>query len=354
MRITKRRIGQERSIGFTLIELLVVISILGVLIALLLPAVQSAREASRRASCQSNLKQVGQAIFQYEAAQRCFPLGANSQGKVDAGSGCGYGTVQGPREFGLLAFILTQLDQRNLFNAINFQLAAGGPGGRFGPVNAGLSNKTALGTRVASYICPSDSMAEGPLSNNGHAQTSYFPSGGTWNTLAYHAGPDCWQQGQGNGAFDRLNAYRPAQFIDGTSNTIFVGESSRFRNDPDPAFNQWSRVELFNSDYGGSTTRPQGFAYQVPRINAPFMPDDGEKLPEGTAYPDTSDAKAWLDSPEIYQEFGQWGFRSQHPGGAFFLFGDGSCRFLKNGIAPKIYQAIGTRNGRETINAETL
>lgn len=337
--------------AFTLIELLVVVSIIGVLVALLLPAVQSAREASRRASCQNNLKQIGLAIALYESAQRRYPLGGNAQGPSDAGSGCGYGTIHGPREFGVLSFILPYLEQRNLYNTINFGLAAGGPGGRFGPVNAGLSNRTAFLTRLAVYLCPSDGQTESLPSNNGHAQTSYFPAGGTWNTLAYFAGPDCWQQGQGNGAFDRHSAYRPSQFTDGLSHTVFLGESSRFRNDPDPVFNQWGRVDLFASSFGGNTTRPQGLAYLVPRLNAPFMPYDGDQLPPGTPYPDTSDAKAWLSNPAAYREFGQWGFRSQHPGGAFFLFGDGAAKFLRNSLNATVYQALGTRGGRETIGS---
>ncbi|MGE3820987.1 MAG: H-X9-DG-CTERM domain-containing protein, partial [Isosphaeraceae bacterium] len=84
------------------------------------------------------------------------------------------------------------------------------------------------------------------------------------------------------------------------------------------------------------------------------MPFDGDRLPPGTPYPDTSDAKAWLKTPEIYREFGQWGFRSQHPGGAHFVFGDGAVHFLKNGVDQVVYQALGTRSGRETINEDSF
>ena len=340
--------------AFTLIELLVVVSIIGVLVALLLPAVQSAREAARRSQCINNIKQIGLAVVQYETASKVLPLGASYQGPSDAGSGCGYGTNHGPREFGALAFILSYIEQRNIYNAINFSLAAGGPSGMFGTVNAGLSNKTAFATPVSTYFCPSDQQNPPINSSNGYSQTSYFFSGGTWNTLGYYAGPDCWQQDPGNGPFDDLTSYRIAQVADGMSQTIFVGESSRFRNDPDAAFNQWSRFEYFGSSYGGSTTRPQGFAYEVPRINAPLKPDDGSLLPPGTAYPDTSDYKAWLNNLPVYKEFGQWGFRSQHPGGANFLFGDGSVRFVREAIDLKTYQALGTRNGREVVSADAF
>src|SRR5262249_36922290 len=156
--------------------------------------------------------------------------------------------------------------------AINFSVAAGGPGGQFGPVNAGAINSTALSITIASYVCPSDFPLIQLSAGSGVSQTSYFPSGGTWDTMGYASGPDCWQRDPGNGAFDDVVAYRVAQVSDGMSQTIFVGESSRFRNDPDPAFNQWSRYEYFGSTFGANTKRPQGIAFEVPRINAPFMP----------------------------------------------------------------------------------
>lgn len=336
--------------GFTLIELLVVISIIGVLVALLLPAVQAAREAARRSSCSNNVKQILLAVIQYETALKVLPLGANYQGPSDVGSGCTSGTAHGPREFGMLSFILPYLEQRNLYNAINFQLAAGGPSGQFGSVNAGLVNYTALSTAVSTYLCPSDLRWSGTSSNNGYSQTSYFASGGTWNVLAFHPNPaDCTLQYTGNGAFDAANAYRIQQITDGMAQTILVGESSRFRNDPDTVFNQWSEFDLFPSAFGAGTSRPQGLAFEVPRPNASLMPGDLAQLPP--ASPGT-DLKAWLANIPLYKEFGQWGFRSQHPGGLHFGFGDGSVKWIKDSINTTVYQSIGTRNGKEIVSAD--
>jgi prepilin-type N-terminal cleavage/methylation domain-containing protein/prepilin-type processing-associated H-X9-DG protein len=351
-----RRSASRAGRGFTLIELLVVISIIAVLIGLLMPAVQAAREAARRSQCINNLKQIGLAIANYESALKMYPLGANVQGPIDAGSGCTFGTNHGPREFGMLIFILPQMEQQNVFNSINFSLAAGGPGGMFGPVSAARTNVTGLSPRIASYFCPSD-LENSPTSgdpSNVYSQTSYFASGGTWNTLAYAPGPDCWQRETGNGAFDAANAYRVAQFSDGLSNTIFAGESSRFRNDPDPNLNTWTRFELLASSLGGGTTRPQGVAFEVPRINAPLVLNDSGQLPPKTTFPDNSDCKAWLKNVPVFKEFGQWGFRSQHPGGAHFVFGDGSVRFVKESIDLATYQGLGTRNGKELVNAGAL
>jgi prepilin-type N-terminal cleavage/methylation domain-containing protein/prepilin-type processing-associated H-X9-DG protein len=343
--------SRTRPRGFTLIELLVVISIIGVLVALLMPAVQSAREAARRSQCINNLKQIGLAITGYEAERKTLPLGASYQGPSDAGSGCQSG-VHVPREWGLLAFILPHMEAQNIFNSLNFQLSAGGT---FGPINAGAVNHTGLNTTVASYVCPSDIGWLPITSSNGYAQTSYFPSAGTWNIVAYFSGPDCWQQDPGNGPFDDLQSYRVAQVTDGMSQTIFVGEASRFRNDPDAVLNQWSRVDWFSSlSYGWPTSRPQGFGFEVPRPNAPLMLNDANQLPPGTNWPDTSDYKAWLKNVNLYKEFGQWGFRSQHPGGINVLMGDGSVHFIKDSINLAIYQSLGTRAGKEVVSQDAF
>jgi prepilin-type N-terminal cleavage/methylation domain-containing protein/prepilin-type processing-associated H-X9-DG protein len=365
---------RQRRWGFSLIELLVVIAIIGVLVALLLPAVQGARESGRRAQCVNNLRQIGIAIMNYETAHKSFPTGAIYFNKGDAANACQ--GVHAERNFGAFAMLLAQMEQVNAYNAINFNLAAGGNGGMWGGINVGAINSTGLGFRVSSYICPSDLPTLQTFSGgNPYSQTSYAPSGGTWNIVAYLAGPTCADQDKGNGAFDDYTAYNAADVRDGLSNTIFVGETSRFPHDPDPELNQWSQTGLFqvstSFDPTGSTTRPQGFAFEVPKINAPMMQGDApggigfnntggmfnsgsagpNALPPGTAYPDTSDYRAWLLNPK-YQQYGQWGFRSLHPGGANFVFGDGSVKFIKDGVDMTTFWALGTRFGKEVISAD--
>src|SRR5271155_4615272 len=136
MRSSSARTNQRR--GFTLIELLVVISIIGVLIALLLPAVQAAREAARRTQCVNNLKQLGLALHSYESASRSFPPGYVSN--FDAS-----GNDTGPG-WGWPAMLLPQIEQKPLFDGVNFNM----------PIDD-LSNPTTRLMWLTVFLCPSDS-----------------------------------------------------------------------------------------------------------------------------------------------------------------------------------------------------
>ncbi len=129
----------KRRRAFTLIELLVVIAIIGLLVALLLPAVQSAREAARRAQCVNNLKQLGLALHNYEGSHQTFPPGYVSNFNPS-------GTDTGPG-WGWAAMLLPQVEQTNVFNAINFNLAVEAP-----------ANLTSRLVNVNNFLCPSDSV----------------------------------------------------------------------------------------------------------------------------------------------------------------------------------------------------
>jgi prepilin-type N-terminal cleavage/methylation domain-containing protein/prepilin-type processing-associated H-X9-DG protein len=348
--------------GFTLIELLVVIAIIAVLIALLLPAVQAAREAARRAQCVNNLKQIGLALNNYESANGAYPPGKiyYQESPVDCSKEDG---------FSFFALILGYMEQTAAYNAINFNLTSGGATG--GLQNA--PNSTGLGTVVNSFICPSDlpQQAKVSASGNTYSQCSYAGVGGTVDQWHWYCGcpPGVGGTCAGNvgikpdGMFGPDYTFQVSSVTDGTSNTTFVGEFARFKNDPDAIFNSWSRAEWFGSSSPGAS-RPQCLAATVPRINAPFQLNDGSTFP-GTLGP-TGDTDGWLyvASPD-YRQLGQFGFRSQHPGGANFLFGDGSVRFLKetidmgstsyNPAATRnigVYRKLSTRSGGEVISAD--
>ena len=341
-----------RSRGFTLIELLVVIAIIGVLIALLLPAVQAAREAARRAQCTNNLKQIGLALANYESSHGRYPMGTQVQG---------YSILpcaDSPRGHTLFTLILPYMEQQAAYQSINFNFPAGGPaivGGK-DVGHAGAVNRTGLAPRIATYICPSDSQQTPyPLdvSFNAYSQTSYAGVSGSNDIFYYWCDcpatrsnpPDAGCDGTninipGDGVFHYDKHHSIADIRDGLSNTAFVGESSRFLNDPDDVFNSWTRGLYFLSE--ARVGRPQAIASITPRFNANMVvPHPGGKWPP----------YAWKTDPAA-REIGQFGLRGQHPGGVNMLFGDGSVRFLKETIAPQVAQALGTRKGGEVISAD--
>jgi prepilin-type processing-associated H-X9-DG protein len=354
------------------VEVLVSIAIIAVLSALLLPSVQSAREAARRAQCVNNLKQIGLAIFNYESENGCFPMGM--QNGSDNPRLCGLGQGAG---YSLFATILWQIEQQTVFNAINWNIPPGGHTftGPWGTIDAGAVNHTALINRINSYVCPSD-MRQTPFpyttSTNAYSQSSYAGSAGTFDIWHWWCGCPAGVGGlscqgstqtAGDGVFFGNHCVRISGITDGTSNTFAVGETSRFQPDPDPWCNQWSRALYFGSSVA-NTTRPQGLASTVASINAGFFPGDyGTVLRAGL--PVTGECNSWLWLQVGYdgRNLGQYGFRSFHPGGANFLFCDGSVKFIKQSIsmgspsytAPidiGIYRRLSTRKGGERVSPD--
>ena len=353
---------RSRQIGFTLIELLVVIAIIAVLIALLLPAVQAAREAARRAQCVNNLKQTGLALANYESTNIKFPPAAIWQSlDQDLASGCA-GNGQ-RRMITMFTLILPFMEQTAVYNALNTSFPAGGTTPYFG-VAPGPVQYTALNTVVNSFVCPSDQLktpGSGSATDilSGYAASSYAASVGSKDIVRYWNGCPLWIDGDGAFSFDWCHGIK--DFVDGTSNTMVVGEMSRFSNDPDVFFNFWSRGANFGSRSAAlpGITRMQGFAFTGPKPNAPIARTE----PASTLSP-TGDIDSWLYGAPGAQliQTGQWGFRSLHPGGLNMLFGDGSVRFIKNSIDTGnlhtgganngVWRALGTRARQETISSD--
>jgi prepilin-type N-terminal cleavage/methylation domain-containing protein len=284
--------------GFTLVELLVVIAIIGLLIALLLPAVQAARESARRCSCCNNLKQVGLAAQLHHNTYGRLPAGWDG---YDAG---GRPWAMGYPGWGWAARILPFLEQANLEkNLINYQL----------PVTDPANNQARL-YMIKTYRCPSDTGRDAFLNVDeaSGAGTLDFATAnyvGVWGTTDTHvcgtlpAGAQCTS----NGCFFHNSSIRFADICDGLSQTFLVGE----RN---------SRLDY--STWVGT--------YDVN--------DCSQGRIVGTAsYPPNSQA---TDTHN---------FSSQHPSGTHFLLADGSVRIIAETIDTSAYHALCTRSSSDSV-----
>jgi prepilin-type processing-associated H-X9-DG protein len=332
-----------------LIELLVVIAIISVLIALLLPAVQAAREAARRMQCSNNMKQIGLAMHNYESIASAFPI----SGVIDTRPSAYKAWVGWSGH----ARILPLLEQGPMFNSVNFTL----------PYTQ-ADNYTVASTTVASFICPSErDSAPSPASpffNAPHGVSNYGLNMGDW--FVFNPGGPTTR-----GVFSPNISRRFANFTDGTSNTVLASE-----------------VKIRSPEYN---CIPQGLSNinnpsNVPDPNAnPYTvaPEYGESCgsvgQSHTAWVDgnaqeTGMTTAWPPNKEILGQHGEGDLdlqglplflggalgptfaaitsRSYHPGGVKALFADGSVRFIKSTIAGSTWRALGTIAGGEVISAD--
>ena len=342
--------------GFTLIELLVVIAIIGVLIALLLPAVQSAREAARRAQCTNNLKQIGLALNNYESALGSYPMGCLDQVRFNGNcNGSDPYDPSFPKLFSWQLYILPYVEQNAASNSVNFDMNY-----------LFRAQFTSFKTTYAAFICPSDEPAEPtPAGYIGTTQSSYAGMAGMtelvwWGFGGDPAAPNANRCGDfdGEGPFGMSISYKVSDIRDGTSNTIFVGEKSRFINEPGGSnFNFAHIVGAFGGPPWGGTspwandTRVTGLAYSVPKINAPAANNVDCFNGNPFGIPRYGYPAGWVNNQACLY-VGQFGFRSNHPGGANFLFGDGSVKFLKESINMKSYRALSTRKLSEVVSAD--
>jgi prepilin-type N-terminal cleavage/methylation domain-containing protein/prepilin-type processing-associated H-X9-DG protein len=335
--------NRSRSRAFTLIELLVVIAIIGILITLLLPAVQKVREAANRMSCANHLKQMGLALHFYHNTFRVFP-----PAKINSGSAGPYTPATSfypdrPYVYNHTGFVLLlpYIEQETLYRQYDFAYPSSNSnweGGTLANNGINAGNAAVVGTRIRLYECPSDQeppveneSGTGPYARTNARRSNYlFSCGGTNDyTATYDPGRSY------SGAFGTNGAARLEIIGDGTSNTIAIGEAK-----------QQHTYAGYGPYWGSGThTAVQGYTGTV---WSDTLPPDGFNVnyPWGRVV----DGHQGHDGQLQYA----WGFGSWHPGGANFLFCDGSVRFLPDTISFPLFQALNTANGGEPANLEGL
>ena len=291
--------------GFTLIELLVVIAIIGVLIALLLPAVQSAREAARRAQCVNNLKQIALAAHNYHDQNGAFPIGSPLLTDPLFSNGTRY-----VESFSTFVAMLPQFEQQPVFNAMNFVRSI-----------YVAENQTVFRTGVSTLWCPSDGKISrestiGAYLNSPNFRYKYTSYAGCTGTFFPEVLFYCFcrsldspallarvNQPYGcNGVYKYMESRRMADITDGTSNTLMYGERANglFTPDDRNCWDWWA--DAVQADTLFTTLYPINPFRKIPQV-----PEE---------YTDS-----WVTAPSSF-----------HPGGANFAFCDGSVRFLKDSI----------------------
>jgi prepilin-type N-terminal cleavage/methylation domain-containing protein/prepilin-type processing-associated H-X9-DG protein len=312
--------------GFTLIELLVVIAIIGLLIALLLPAVQAAREAARRTQCVNNFKQIALAMHNYHSSLNTFPPG-RVRSRV-----AGLGLV-----FSCFAQILPQLEQKPCYDAINFSLNAdrgiGGP-----------ENDTARRIRISQFLCPSDtsSIFDAP----DQSPTNYQMSVGTKHSVI-----------DNDGILFENSRITFADIRDGTSQTALLSELVRSSSGTANFIIETTGRRLISYE---ATCRPNGPAVQRARGNrwiygAPNHTMYSHHRPPNHGDPDCRGGNPFGDATNAAWDLLSLdtAARSLHPGGVNFALADGSVRFAKTTINLTVWRSLGTRNGGEVISSDS-
>jgi prepilin-type N-terminal cleavage/methylation domain-containing protein len=317
--------------AFTLVELLVVIAIIGILIALLLPAVQAAREAARRSQCSNNLKQIGLAMHNYENTHGVLPVG-------------GYNCCWGTWVVGILPFV----EQQAVYDGYDH--------GKYDNASRYWSgqNQIATGRRFSVYTCPSDQPsvvfgameAHSYLANHGNTGLEYTPVGHNmtgaiqdYDGIVYGGAPFVTSGGDDTLSVKEASYYQEPEVVpfssirDGLSNTLLVSEGIMGKEGTGDLRGMvwWASGGMFQTYLGPNSSQPD------------VMPSAGYCDPGNTKHPCTGKTSALGETHAA---------RSEHVGGVNAANCDASVHFYSDSIAIDTWRALGSARGGEVISGE--
>jgi len=344
MRITDRRLWRAplalpatRARGMTLVELLVVIAIIGILISLMLPAVQAARETARRMSCGNNMRQIGIAMQNHHAAKDKLPPGSVAKEYREVPN-----TPWTFYRWSALAQLTPYLEQSNAYNTLDLSKP-------LYTVTFSVTPENAYGASliVPLFLCPSD---RGERVHSQFGPTNYATCAGSGGGGGTPLKTD--------GIFYVNSETRITDIKDGSSNTValsesLLGVSGSAARDPQSAYRFTFAAPLTVA----ACDRPLSWNYADPRgfswVNGEYRNTlYNHFLAPNSPVTDCIGVRMGGGPDVIYTPFGWRGARSNHPGGVNTLRADGSLGFTSNTIDMTAWQAHATRNGSEVISSE--
>jgi prepilin-type N-terminal cleavage/methylation domain-containing protein/prepilin-type processing-associated H-X9-DG protein len=322
--------------GFTLVELLVVIAIIGILVALLLPAIQAAREAARRTQCMNNLRQMGLAMLNYESSYKVFP--PSDVVVPDPATGL----LTKSLGLSVHARLLPFVEEASLRTLVNFSAAYNH-----------ASNDVARMTSVAMFVCPSDGGPNALTTPTPGAPTSYHAnqgSGVVWSIPSNSSDPNSplWPP---NGVLIRNGGVKPANVTDGLSHTAAFAERIIGDGDNGTATDESDTFQPGTQYPGVEKAYQDCLAVNITDLGKQGVSDVG--FPWIRAYHSTTiyyhnntpNGRSCMYPPGQIMTTAS----SRHKVGVNLMFCDGSARFVANDISRPTWQALGSRNGDEVI-----